>query len=80
METMIIRGVYKRNSRGRAYLVCYDRFKKRSIYRISAKLDARNGETLNVVGEIDRGWISVTSYYPCIFSRRLASKRKATAA
>ncbi|MCB1173516.1 MAG: hypothetical protein KDK39_08130 [Leptospiraceae bacterium] len=70
MERIAIRGNYKRNSRGRAYLVYYDKNRQRQIFRISSKLDARNGETINVVGIVNRNWIAVISYHPCVFSRK----------
>ena len=60
MERLILSGIYKKNTRGRAYLIFYNQDRSRSIYRISARLAAGNGSLIRIIGTIKNGWILVS--------------------
>lgn len=69
MNEIAIRGVYKQNSRGRAYLIWYDKLRKRHIVKIQPKVNIRNGETVNVIGSVKRNHMVVRKIIPCIFEK-----------
>lgn len=60
MEKLVLTGIYKRNTRGRAYLVYYNKDRSRSICRITARLDAGNGAYIRIIGTIKDRWILVS--------------------
>lgn len=69
MDQIAIRGIYKTNSRGRAYFVWYDALRKRHIVKITQAQDIRNGETVNIIGTIKGSRMLVQKINPCIFEK-----------
>lgn len=69
-EQMIIEGIYRKNTRGRAYLIFQDAQQCRRIVRISGKLDADNGQAVTVVGSLAGGRFVVTKMIPHVVPRR----------
>ncbi|MCB1306850.1 MAG: hypothetical protein KDK30_01660 [Leptospiraceae bacterium] len=55
MDTIVIQGVYRKNSRGRAYLFFKDRQRNLRIVRMSARTNIPNGQTITVIGSIQDG-------------------------
>ncbi len=72
-EQMIIEGIYRKNTRGRAYLIFHDAQQCRRIVRVSGKLDADNGQMVTVVGRLAEGRFVVTKLIPQVVPRRAVS-------
>lgn len=54
-DQFVYQGIYRKNTRGRAYLIFRDRNRERRIVRTSAKLAAENGQNVTIVGAIRAG-------------------------
>ena len=54
-EQFVYQGIYRKNTRGREYLIFRYRDRKRRIVRTSSKLNAQNGQNLTIIGAIRAG-------------------------
>lgn len=54
-DQFVYQGIYRKNTRGRAYLIFRDRNRERRIVRTSAKLSVENGQNVTIVGAIRSG-------------------------
>ncbi len=68
-EQFVYQGIYRKNTRGRAYLIFKDRDRKRRIVRTSCKLDAANGQTVTIIGAIRAGRLIPHRVVPRVFPR-----------
>lgn len=74
MEQIVIQGVYRRNTRGRSYLIFRDSSKIQRILPVSSKFPALNGQTITVIGTIVEGRLMADKIIPCVYPRRAKKK------
>lgn len=68
-EQFVYQGIYRKNTRGRAYLIFRDRDRKQQIVRTSSKLNALNGQNITIIGAIRAGRLIPHRVVPHILPR-----------
>ncbi|MEQ9364564.1 MAG: hypothetical protein RIF32_09985 [Leptospirales bacterium] len=68
-EQFVYQGIYRKNTRGRAYLIFKDRDRQRRIVRTSCKIDVRNGQNVTIIGAIRAGRLIPHRVVPRVFPR-----------
>jgi hypothetical protein len=69
-ELFVYQGIYRKNTRGRAYLIFRDSVGQRRIVRTTSKFDVANGQTVSVIGAIRNGWLIASRVIPRVAPRR----------
>ena len=72
MDQLVIQGVYRKNTRGRAYLIYRDREGIVRGVRCSCKLDIPGGREITAVGVFRDGWFLIDRVVENIPPRRVA--------
>ncbi|MCR9143505.1 MAG: hypothetical protein NXI24_14750 [bacterium] len=68
-EQFVYQGIYRKNTRGRAYLIYKDGDRRRRIVRTSSKINALNGQNVTIVGAIRGGRLIAERVVAHVFPR-----------
>jgi len=70
MKQKVIRGIVKKNTRGRAYLVYFGPSQERKILRLHGKINAANGRAVIAKGGVEGCIMHVERLTPVYFPVR----------